>query len=148
MIVGLREARIGSVREEREHYAPPTGGQAPSRFPHEDLHVYQAALRLICWVDGLLGSLDMETRYVSRLDKCSTSIVLNIAEGNGRFSVLDHRRFIDIAYTAAMRLASTLDVLVARGIASGQTAEPGKRQLAKVVPMLLGMRRYLKSKAT
>ena len=143
MIMRLREAPMGSVHEQREEYGSTDIVSESNDFYHEQLDVYQVALELVRWVDGQLGSMDLGGRYESQLDKYSTAVVLNIAEGNGRFSSLDHKRFIDIAYTAAMRVASTLDVMVARGLSNEQDQEEGKRLLVRLVPLILGLRGYL-----
>jgi len=34
-----------------------------------------------------------------------TSVVLNVAEGNGRYSELDHRRFLEVAAASAVKAA-------------------------------------------
>jgi four helix bundle protein len=49
------------------------------------------------------------------IDETATSMVLNIAEGNGRFAELDHRRFLGISNRATIRLAVLLDIGAARG---------------------------------
>ena len=70
-------------------------------------------------------------------------MVLNIAEGNGRFSEADQVRFLDIAHTSAMRVAACLDLLVARRQVEVHQIEDGKQILARIVPLLLGLRGYL-----
>jgi len=114
MTIGLRKASIGRVKEDSDTYETPRRGSNVIYFDHEKLDVYQVALDLVRWVDRIVTERSMGNRYSSRLDKYSTAIVLNVAEGNGRFSCLDHRRFIDIAYTATMKLTSALDMIVAR----------------------------------
>ena len=144
MVVGLRRSQDAEVGEEPAEYR--TSG-APQSFPiyfnHERLDVYQKALELVAWVDSLLAVSDLDARHASRLDKASTSVVLDIAEGNGRFEQLDHRRFIDIAHTSALQAASCLDILVARKRLEAESVGRGKHLLLRVVSMLMGMRRYL-----
>jgi hypothetical protein len=41
-------------------------------------------------------------------------VVLNIAEGNGRYAELDHHRFLQIAQSAAVKGAVFLDLGVER----------------------------------
>ncbi len=64
-------------------------------------------------------------------------------EGNGRFSETDQMRFIDIAHPSAMRAAACLGPLVARQQVKADRMGDGKRLLARVVPLLLGLRSYL-----
>ena len=50
-----------------------------------------------------------------QLDRASTSIALNIAEGNGKYALKDRCRFFDIAHGSALECASAQDILVAKG---------------------------------
>src|SRR3954454_21140516 len=74
-----------------------------------------------------------------QLDRASTSIALNIAEGNTRFSVADRARFVQTAVGSAVECAACLDVLVARGLLEGTQAEVGKEFLEIIVRMLMGL---------
>ena len=49
-----------------------------------------------------------------QLDRASTSIPLNIAEGNGKYTALDRCKFFDTARGSALGCAACLDVLVAK----------------------------------
>ena len=48
-----------------------------------------------------------------------------------------------MAYTSSMRVASTLDILVARGLCREDEVREGKCALVRIVPMILGLRGYL-----
>jgi len=87
MTIGLRKSRSSYVKEEREEYIARENDEI--YFAHEGLDVYQVALKLIVWLDGFLGVTELGVSYATRLDKWTTSVVLNIAEGNGRFSEAD-----------------------------------------------------------
>jgi len=141
MTIGLRKSRSSYVKEEREAYI--TRQNAEIYFAHEGLDVYKVALKLIVWLVGFLDVTDFGASYATRLDKWTTSLVLNIAEGNGRFSEADQVRFLDIAHTSAMRVAACLDLLVARGQVKVRQIEDGKQILARIIPLLLGLRGYL-----
>ena len=77
----------------------------------------------------------------------STSVVLNIAEGNGRFLPADHRQVIDIAYQSASKAAVLLDVMSVKAEAQTACIEDGRRLLVSIVKLLLGMRGYLEGEA-
>ncbi len=140
MTIGLREAESAFVREES---ATCSAWKYEGDFAHERLDAYKVALELVVWFHHFLGKADIGASYVKRLDKGTTSLVLNIAEGNGRFSEVDQMRFLDIAHTCAMRVAACLDVLVARRqVQSLQIAE-GKQILSRAVLLVLGLRGYL-----
>jgi four helix bundle protein len=139
MTIGLREAESAYVREESATYS---SGKFEGDFAHERLDAYKVALKLVVWFHHFLGKADIGASYVKRLDKGTTSLVLNIAEGNGRFSEADQTRFLDIAHTCAMRVAACLDVLVVRRQVQSQQIAEGKQLLARVVPLVLGLRGY------
>jgi four helix bundle protein len=70
------------------------------------------------------------------LDRASTSIPLNIAEGNGKRSRKDRCRFLDISRASALESASSLDVMVARRVCLPDQASNGKELLVRIVGML------------
>ena len=140
MTIKLREAKSAYVREETEPYL---AGRSELYFAHETLDAYKEALDLVSWFHGFQGSGAIGSEYAKRLDITTTSLVLNIAEGNGRFSNAEQRRFLDIAHTCAMRVAAGLDVLAARQQGERLQIEQGKRILSRVVPLVLGLRGYL-----
>ena len=83
-------------------------------FDHEKLNVYQVALEFNGWVGELLASIEAKAAAKDQLDRAATSIPLNIAEGNGKFSKRDRARFFDTARGSALEAAAGLDVLVSR----------------------------------
>ena len=87
------------------------------QFDHEKLHVYEHA----------------------QLDRASTSVPLNIAEGNGKFAMHDRCRFIEIARGSALECAACLDVLVAKGLCDRDRIAPGKKDLFGILSRLTGL---------
>jgi len=51
------------------------------RFDHEKLSVYQAAISFVAWTTGVLEDVPARLAVHGQLDRASTSIALNIAEG-------------------------------------------------------------------
>jgi four helix bundle protein len=74
-----------------------------------------------------------------QLDRASTSISLNLAEGNGKFTLPDRCRFFDVARGSALECAAALDVLVSQGRCEGTIVTPGKERLRRIVSMLVGL---------
>ena len=74
-----------------------------------------------------------------QLDRASTSIPLNTAEGNGKYALKDRCRFFDIARASALECAAGLDVLVAKGKLTPDQVRPGKEHLQRIVRMLMGL---------
>ena len=62
------------------------------RFDHEKLEVYQVSLAFITWLEPILQKLPKFLSVTDPLDWASTSIPLNIAEGNGTFTGADRCR--------------------------------------------------------
>ena len=110
-------------------------------FDHEKLEVYQESLAFCGWVGELLAAISAKAAAKDQLDRASTSIPLNIAEGNGKFSSRDRARFFEIARGSALECAACLDVLVVRRLAIGNQVEGGKERLIHVVRMLMGLLR-------
>jgi four helix bundle protein len=108
-------------------------------FDHEKLHVYQAAIGFVAWTSQLLESLPKSVAVHSQLDRASTSIPLNIAEGNGKSKPDDRCRFFDIARGSALECGACLDVLVARQLLKPAAADEGKRKLIEIVSMMVGL---------
>src|SRR3954466_5798155 len=71
-------------------------------FDHEKLDVYREAIAFCAWTGDLLNAISAKTAAKDQLDRASTSIPLNIAEGNGKFSVKDRARFLEMALDVGM----------------------------------------------
>ncbi|MEI8123293.1 MAG: four helix bundle protein, partial [bacterium] len=83
-------------------------------FDHEKLSVYQESIKFVVWSDEILETLPKNLAVQGQLDRAATSISLNIAEGNGKYTAADRCRFFDIARGSALECAACLDVLVAK----------------------------------
>jgi four helix bundle protein len=110
-----------------------------AQFDHEKLRAYQAALAFVGWVDPLLERLPAKMAVRDQLDRASTSIVLNLAEGNGKRSHPDRCRYFDSSRGSVMECAACLDVLVVKKQISSNEAAAGKELLLAVVSMVAGL---------
>jgi four helix bundle protein len=108
-------------------------------FDHEKLDVYQEGIVFVGWLWDLLEGSARLGDIKDQLDRASNSIVLNIAEGNGKYSVKDRCRFLDTANASALECAAGLDVLVAKRKLSREEIRPGKELLQRIVRMLNGL---------
>jgi four helix bundle protein len=108
-------------------------------FDHEKLKVYQSAIAFITWSTALLVEVTAKAAVKDQLDRASTSVALNIAEGNGKFAIRDRCRFLDFARGSALECAACLDVLVAKSLVGEASIRPGKDQLLEIVSMLMGL---------
>jgi four helix bundle protein len=108
-------------------------------FDHEKLEVYREAIAFAAWLSGMLEAQVRVGDVKDQLDRASTSIALNIAEGNGKFAPKDRCRFFDIAHGSALECAAGLDVLVAKMKLTSEQIQPGKARLQRIVRMLMGL---------
>ena len=113
----------------------------PRQFDHEKLDVYQLALSFVTWLTDLLGEVRQSgtlrlREIIDQVDRASTSIVLNIAEGNGRRSTKQRARFFDDARGSATESAGCLDVLISKRAATGERVMEGKHTLLRIVSIL------------
>ena len=74
-----------------------------------------------------------------QLDRARTSIVLNIPEGNGRFTASDRCRFFDIARGSGLECAGSLDLIFIKKLISEVELDQGKTVLKDVVSLLVGL---------
>jgi four helix bundle protein len=116
-------------------------------FDHEKLDVYQESISFCGWVGELLGQISAKAAAKDQLDRASTSLPLNIAEGNGKFSTVDRARFLEIARGSALESAACLDVLEVRKLVAAERILPAKERLVRIVNMLMGMLKRFSGRA-
>lgn len=109
-------------------------------FDHERLDVYQVSLQFVKWVFDRVDRLKGHFRHArDELIRASQSILRNIAEGNGKRSGPDRKRFFEIARGSALECAAVLDELyIMKAIDKAETKE-GKGLLHRIVSMLTKM---------
>ena len=108
-------------------------------FNHEKLNVYQKALKFIHWTTPILKKVSKQSSVVRQLDRASTSILLNIAEGNGKYTSKDRCKFFDISRGSALECAACLDAFIAREELKEEEIREGKVILEDIVNMLVGL---------
>jgi four helix bundle protein len=108
-------------------------------FNHEKLEVYQEAVGFIAWLTAILEGAVRLGDVKDQLDRASTSIPLNLAEGNGKYAPKDRCRYFDIAQGSALECAAALDVLVAKRKLTLDQIRLGKERLQKIVRLLIGL---------
>ena len=107
---------------------------------HKKLDVYRISLLFVAWayrhVRKVRG-IDRSTK--DQLVRASQSVTLNIAEGNGKRSDADRKRYFDIARASALESGAVLDILVACGIYSEREVAEGEQLVDRIVAMLTRM---------
>ena len=136
MLIAMKKTASNRVRETPSVPYATTGDRF---FSHEDLEVYQMALQFVGWVEEMSVDFSCSADLLSKLDKSSTAIVLNTAEGNGRFSSTDHVKFLRIAYKATIQSASLVDLAIAHGLSSADQMPEGLEMLRQIAAMLTSL---------
>lgn len=72
------------------------------RFSHEKLLVYDRSLEFVEFSHEILSKQNDKSNVFDQLDRASTSIALNIAEGTGKYTNKDKCRYYDIARGSAV----------------------------------------------
>lgn len=104
-------------------------------FDHERLDVYRTAREFVGVVGGFLKrSVARDLR--EQLDRSSTSILFNIAEGAGKTARADKQRFYEIARGSATEAAAQLDVLHLRAAITDDQYKEARLLLLRTVQML------------
>ena len=138
MLVGLRRGWLSAAMKEEPpglHETTPNSDGRTS-FHHETLDVYQVALEFVHWLIELPGSQDLSERLCREIDKNATSVVLNVAEGNGRYSELDQRRFLEITASSAAKTTAYLDLYRQKTSITQVDIRPGKELLSRIIAMI------------
>ena len=110
-----------------------------NQFDHEKLDVYHKSLEFVALSGAILEKLPKGIAVTNQLDRASTAIPLNIAEGSGKFTPPDRCRFYDIARGSALECAACLDVLIVRNILQREDIAAPKEALVRIVSMLVGL---------
>ena len=135
ILVRMRETTADRVREDQALYRTKKG----KLFSHEDLDVYQVELQLVSWLESVSSQFACSSDLLSKLDKSITAIVLNTAEGNGRFTGKDQVKFLGIAYKATVQSASLVDLATVHGSANSSRVDEGRELLRRIAAMLTSL---------
>lgn len=111
-------------------------------FNHEKLSVYVQSIEFIGTITDILENVSKKHSVYSQLERAATSIPLNIAEGNGKSSIKDRCRFLEIARGSALECAACLDVLESKNCIGIREKLEAKQQLVEIVSMLVGLLKH------
>lgn len=108
-------------------------------FGHEKLKVYQKGLVFAALRSTLLDGLSRRVAACEHLDRAAESILVNIAEGNGRFTGTDQAMFFGIAYKSTVQSASLVDLATANGPSDVSRVDQGRELLRRIAAMLTSL---------
>ena len=109
-------------------------------FDHDRLDVYRLSIEYVAASFASSRSLEGLHRHArDQWLRAAQAIPLNIAEVNGKRSLKDRARFLDIARGSAIECPAIQDVLVVSGAMSRETDHELKSKLVRIVAMLTRM---------
>ena len=93
---------------------------------------------LLVFANGVIEGLPRGRSHLAdQFTRASTSIVLNIAEGVGKHSRPDKRRYYVTSRGSATECAALLDVCLRIGLVDESTHRTGKEMLVRIMSMLI-----------
>lgn len=105
---------------------------------HERLDVYRVALDFLVFANQIIETLPRGRSHLrDQLTRAATSIALNVAEGAGKHSRADKRRYYLSARGSATESAALLDVLARLALLDRAGHQAGKEMRVRVVSMLI-----------
>lgn len=119
----------------------------PFRFL--DWKVYRDSQEMFFIVHAFVKQLPREYRYEigSQAIRASLSVVLNIAEGGGKFSSKDTNRFLDIAMGSLYETRALLDTVSKDPSISTQTPTDIVPRIEEIGRQLGGLRKSISAKS-
>lgn len=109
-------------------------------FDFQKLNVYQKSKAQHKQVTHLIKENSLIYRFTKdQLYRASSSIILNIAEGSGKFSKRDKRNFYIIARGSVYECVSILEVLLDEKIISKNEYDIFESAYEEISKMLLGL---------
>ncbi len=106
---------------------------------HEKLLVYKKTLNFYAWSESVLKNIPKSSVLYSQFEKASLSILLNIAEGNGKYYGKDKSKYFDIAKSSCLECSACLDAMFVKNYIDENTLTDGKYYLEEIVKMLIGL---------
>jgi four helix bundle protein len=108
------------------------------QLDHERLDVYDLALQCLVLANGIIEGLPRGRSHLAdQVTRASLSIVLNLAEGAGKHSKLDKRRYYLTARGSATESAALLDVCLRLELLDEAGHKTAKAMLVRIVAMLI-----------
>jgi four helix bundle protein len=116
---------------------------------HERLEVYHVALELFDLIDEIVERMPRgRGDLANQLSRAALSIVNNIAEGAGKYSPGDKRRYYLSAIGSTTECAAMLEVCRRRRLVSDETVPRAKRLAERVVSMLVRLARSQEARSS
>ena len=115
--------------------------------PYHKLIVWKEAYRFVKDVYAVTRTFPSEEKFgvTSQLRRAATSIILNIAEGQGKRSPKDFQRFCDIANGSVRECAVLLELSRDLGYLNGVQYDQFDKQLRQTGSLLSRLMAYIET---
>jgi four helix bundle protein len=118
-------------------------------FDHERLDVYKVSIEFVLLVDEVIEHLPRGKNYlVDQLQRASSSVPLNIAEGAGEYSSNEKCRFYRMAKRSATECSAIFDVCQCLKLVEEQRYFKARQLLLRIVSMLVIMAQVANNSGT
>lgn len=108
-------------------------------FDFEKLLVYKKAKAFNADIRDFIKSSQLDAISKDQLRRAALSIVLNLAEGSGRFSQADRRNFYIISRSSVFECIATLDILKDEGTVDESVFQKFYAQAEELSKILFAM---------
>jgi four helix bundle protein len=112
-------------------------------FDFEKLDVYRKAKAFNAQIRLFIKSSKLDPTTKDQLRRASLSVVLNIAEGSGRFSQADRKNFFIVSRSSVFECIAILDILKDESVIDGKNYERFYSEAEELSKMLFSMIRNL-----
>lgn len=121
----------------------------PDLKGHRDLEAWQVAMLFVRAIYLATRKFPKEELYglVSQLRRAAVSIPSNLAEGYGRKSRREFRKFIGNSIGSALEIETQLEIAKDLNFIDTKTADDPLRQTRRVVQLLNGLRSWTEEKS-
>jgi four helix bundle protein len=105
---------------------------------HKDLDVWRVSMELVEEVYRLTAELPNDEKYglVSQMRRCAVSIPSNVAEGKGRGTTKDYRRFVQHSYGSGAELETQIEICIRLGFFTQNQTVNARSLLDRTMRML------------
>lgn len=116
------------------------------KYNFENLEIWGLAVKGIQEIDMLVNNFPKAETYVltDQVKRAALSVALNVAEGSGRGSKLDFKRFIRNSIGSALEVVAAIRIAIAKGYISEKDVTTADLLYRKLYFKLIAMEKYLK----
>jgi len=104
---------------------------------HTWTRIYRSSLELVELAQVVINQLPSGHGFLAdQLRRAAASVTLNFAEGSGKRTTRDRRKYFDTAKASAYEVAAVFDVAVRLGVIDAQLAQRGTARCDQLAAMI------------